>query len=132
MQSADGAALTRQTVILCDAVVHGTSTRGGTSAGRKTGLQRTLPPQPQAQQSHLDGKGQTCRQPNAGTLQAGLAVNTVLEREIVATEGIVRLAKRRQAVGSGGASIVEHSMADPWRTVQHFQRRPLEAESLVP
>ena len=98
MQSADGAALTRQTVILCDAVVHGTSTRGGTSAGRKTGLQRTLPPQPQAQQSHVDGKGQTCRQPNAGTLQAGLAVNTVLEREIVA-HALAQQKSRRWGVG---------------------------------
>ena len=51
-------------------------TRGGTSAWRKAGLYRTLPPQPQAQQSHVDGKGQT-RQPNAGTDAAGLAVSTV-------------------------------------------------------
>ena len=77
-------------------------TRGGTSAWRKAGLYRTLPPQPQAQQSHVDGKGQT-RQPNAGTDAAGLAVSTVLGRELVAHAlAQQKLHKGEAGVGGGG------------------------------
>ena len=80
-------------MILWDTVVHDTGTRGGTSAGNKARLQRTLPRQPQAQQSHVDADNQMQARCSPGSE----AVSTVLEREIVAHA----LAQKKSRRGGG-------------------------------
>ena len=94
-KGADGAAALTvvNQVILWDTVVHDTGTRGGTSAGNKARLQRTLPRQPQAQQSHVDADNQMQARCSPGSE----AVSTVLEREIVAHA----LAQKKSRRGGG-------------------------------